>query len=326
MIAMIDMGSKKDYFASLFHLVRVAAHRLFAKEPASRDHLSILWLSSRMMTTLFRCTASPLLILLFGPVFVNAQPAYAGPDASICGSSYTMQGSPVPLGGVGSWSLVLGCGTSTNGNDPFQQVVDLCLGTSVWEWTVNDNGTITTDLVGVTVWDQNFPNANAGDDQTIIWPMNTALLSASPASAGPAVCWWTIESGSALLKNTGDPITTVVQMSLGNQVFCWNCINGPCGETSDCVSVNVVLSAGMTALANDPSTSFTWDQDTGFLTFTGKGLLTDLLVMDTQGRTIMAQSGHFSERSWSMSGLADGVMLVRATMNGRPKVHRFIVQ
>lgn len=36
MIAMIDMGSKKDYFASLFHLVRVAAHRLFAKEPASK--------------------------------------------------------------------------------------------------------------------------------------------------------------------------------------------------------------------------------------------------------------------------------------------------
>ncbi len=272
-----------------------------------------------------RLSLSLLLIVLCSHVLVNAQSASAGPDTSICATTFIMQGSPVPPGGVGSWSLVAGCGTSTNVNDPVQQVVDLCIGTSIWEWTVDDGVTITSDLVGITVWDENFPNAYAGEDQTIIWPMNTVLLSASPASAGPAVCWWTIESGSALLKNSGDAIALAVQMSLGTQVFCWNCINGPCGSTSDCVSVNVELSDGITALENDPSSCFTWDPNTLHLAYRGNGLLTDLLVTDTQGRTIMAKSAPRSERSWSMSGWADGVLLVRAIVDGHAKVQRFTV-
>lgn len=275
---------------------------------------------------MFRPTLLFIMPMLGTPVLVNAQVANAGPDTSICGDTFTMQGSPVPIGAIGTWTLVSGCGTSTNANDPVQQVVGLCVGTSIWEWSVDDGGSITTDMVGITSWDPSFPNANAGPDQIVPWSLNDAILSASPSSTGPAVCWWEIVAGNAYMPNSGDANTLAMDMPLGTTVFCWSCINGPCGTTSDTVVVEVVTSMGIAALADDPRSSFTWDASERRLTFTGQGLLTDLLVVDTQGRTLLADHGAMAGRSWSMHGMANGVVLLRAMVDGQPKVWCFAAQ
>jgi len=170
--------------------------------------------------------------------------ANAGPDQELCTpniTSTTLAGSPVIFPAVGTWTIVSGSGTIVDPNDPNTLVLDLEIGVTVLQWTV-DNGPcatgITTDQVTISVFDENNPVANSGPDQELCTPTTSTQLSGSPVTY-PAVGTWTVLTGTATITDPNDPNTTVTGMQPGEIVLQWTVDNGPCatGVTQDVVSI-----------------------------------------------------------------------------------------
>ena len=62
------------------------------------------------------------------------------------------------------------------------------------------------------------------------------LGSSAPA---PAVGTWTLVSGQATIAAPNDPFTAITGLGLGANVFQWTVSNGPCGSTSDEITIMV---------------------------------------------------------------------------------------
>lgn len=258
---------------------------------------------------------------------VRAQVADAGPDTSLCVTSYTMQGSPLPPGAIGTWSMVSGCNnvSITNAGSPTTNVNFFCTGVCVFMWTVNDNGSFTSDQVVITVYDPNMSVANAGMDQTIVGPQTWAQLSGSPAPMWPATCQWNWVQGSGVVVDPNDPNSIVTGLIVGDNILTWNCENGPCwsSPTVDTVVIQMMM---ITSLDNVNQ------QDAPMLTFDPRvrqvliqqGIHVDALdILDIHGRVVMTRSGNV--RSMGLNGLPDGIYLARAIVNGRRQVMRFVL-
>ncbi len=178
-------------------------------------------------------------------VYLDENPvANAGADQELCTpniTSTTLAGSSVIFPAVGTWTIVSGSGTIVDPNSSTTQVLDLGIGVTVLEWTV-DNGPcatgITTDQVTISVFDENNPVANAGDDQSLCTPNTSTQLSGSPVTF-PAVGTWTVITGTATITAPNDPNTTVTGMQPGEIVLQWTVDNGPCatGITQDVMSI-----------------------------------------------------------------------------------------
>ena len=173
--------------------------------------------------------------------------AFAGPDQEICIPTFpntiTMAGSIVFFPAVGTWTLVSGSGSITDPNDPNTTVTGLTVGTSVFQWTV-DNGPcpngVTTDQMTVFVFDQGNPVANAGPDFQLCTPLTSAQLQGS-ALNGPATGQWLLITGTGVFADPSDPNTIVSGISLGPNTYQWTVSNGPCLNpiTSDLVVVTL---------------------------------------------------------------------------------------
>ncbi|MEO8069330.1 MAG: gliding motility-associated C-terminal domain-containing protein [Flavobacteriales bacterium] len=189
--------------------------------------------------------------------------ASAGPDQSICVPTFpntiTLAGSVVIFPAVGTWTLVSGSGSITNPNDPNTTVTGLTVGTSVFQWSV-DNGPclngLTTDLMSVFVFDQANPVANAGPDFQLCTPLTSAQLQGS-ALNGPATGQWTVATGTGIFADPTDPNTIVSGISLGPNTYVWTVSNGPCVNpiTSDQVVVTLFNGFSQQAAAG-PDQSF----------------------------------------------------------------------
>lgn len=254
-----------------------------------------------------------------------AQVTDAGPDVSLCVDFYTMQGSPLPLGAIGLWTMVAGCGTINDPNLPNTQVVNLCVGSNVFQWTVDDGGNITSDIMVITVYDGSMAIANAGMDQTIIAPPNTAYLSGAPQPIYPATCTWTFVSGSGVLVDATDPNTVATGLTVGDNIFCWTCYNGPCGTSTDTVTVQMMLMTGMANGVAPAAEAFRFDPATQQLSFLGPGQLDEVTVLDMQGRSVQAVQRPTGRRRWDMAGAPQGLYIARAWVDGVPMDHRFVV-
>lgn len=174
----------------------------------------------------------------------NNPVANAGPDQELCTpsiTSTTLAGSAVTFPAVGTWTIVSGSGTIVDPNAPNTQVLDLTIGVTVLEWTV-DNGPCasgtTTDQVTISVFDANDPVADAGPDQELCTPTNTTQMAGSPVTF-PATGTWVLMSGTATITDPSDPNTTLTGMQPGGIVLGWFVDNGPCptGATEDYVTV-----------------------------------------------------------------------------------------
>jgi gliding motility-associated-like protein len=170
----------------------------------------------------------------------NNPVADAGPDQEHCSPNiFTVQlsGSPVTFPAIGTWSLVSGTGSIANANDPNTTVFDISIGESVFLWTV-DNGPcatgITTDEVRVRIFDENNPDAAAGDDQSFCTPVSSAALNGSAVNF-PATGTWTVVSGSGTVVEPALPNTSITALTPGVTVVEWTVSNGPCanGITTD---------------------------------------------------------------------------------------------
>ncbi len=263
-----------------------------------------------------------LTLLLCGATNSHAQVADAGPDTTLCVNYYTMQGSPIPPDGTGVWTLIAGCGNSTNPVDPVQLVVDLCVGTNVWQWTVTETGgsPITSNEVAITVFDAAAPVADAGPDQTIPAPPGTAVMNANPYT-WPQYCQWSVIVGAFTIADQTDPNTTMNGLLPGANVLQWTCYNGPCGTTTDQVTLNSFVWTGLGTAASQGAASLVFDPINKQIRADDGVAMSDLEILDIQGRSIIRVGAGTS--SISMADQPNGVYIARAVVDGRVHVMRF---
>jgi len=255
----------------------------------------------------------------------TAQVADAGPDTTLCVNFYTMQGSPLPVGATGFWALVSGCGTIVNAGSPTTDLNSLCIGTNVFVWYVDDNGTITTDQVVITVYDPNMPVANAGMDQTIVGPQTSAQLAGSPAPIWPATCQWNWVSGNGVVVDPNDPNSMVTGLIVGDNILTWNCENGPCwsSPTVDTVVIQMMMITSLEEVDPTPP-AFAWVPVQHRLQYLGTGRINGVLLLDAHGKAIPL-GRNAGQGSWQIPMLKPGVYLVRAEVDGSIVQHRFVI-
>ncbi|MCW5899497.1 MAG: gliding motility-associated C-terminal domain-containing protein [Flavobacteriales bacterium] len=173
----------------------------------------------------------------------NNPDADAGPDQQVCTplTSATMAGSPVTFPAEGTWTLIGGQGTITDPNDPNTTITDLGIGVNVFEWTVANgvcpNG-VTTSQVTITLFDADAPPADAGPDQELCAPDDTATLTGNEP-VGAAIGTWTLVQGTGVIADANAPVTTVSGLEVGENIFVWTLEGGECVTTTDQVSIFV---------------------------------------------------------------------------------------
>jgi gliding motility-associated-like protein len=251
----------------------------------------------------------------------NHPAANAGPDQSVCQGTPTvvsLTGNTPIIPATGQWSVVSGTGTFANPNSTSTTVSGLSIGLNVFRWTINNGpcGILTDDVV-VTVFDPNTPASNAGPDQAVCLPSNTAALAAS-ASTFPATGAWSVTSGSGSFANVNDPATQVSGLSLGTNVLRWTVNNGPCpsGTTFDELTILVYP-------ASQPTVSAGPDQQ---LCDTGSPVSTllagsSVIFPGTGQWTVVNGTGTFTNASSptsGVSGLSAGVNTFRWTVSNGP--------
>lgn len=184
----------------------------------------------------------------------NHPAANAGADQTVCQGSFTslsISANTPQIPATGQWSVVQGTASFNNATSPSTTITGLGVGVNILRWTINNGpcGTLTDELT-ITVFSPSSPNANAGPDQTVCLPSNSASLAGnSPIS--PAVGTWTVIAGSGSFTNPNSPTSTVSGLSLGANRFRWTINNGPCanGTTTDEVIITVFPASQPTANA-----------------------------------------------------------------------------
>lgn len=183
--------------------------------------------------------------------------ANAGPDQELCTpqTSTTLAGNSVTFPGTGLWTVIAGTGAFADASNPNTGVSGLSIGTNTFRWTITNGPCGTTqDEVSVVVFDGNLAASNAGPDQQICTPASSVTLQGSAVSA-PAVGTWVFASGSANISNANNPNATLSGLTVGTYVLQWVVANGPCGTTTDEVTIQVFDGNAANAAAG-PDQSF----------------------------------------------------------------------
>jgi len=169
-------------------------------------------------------------------VNVDAMPslANAGPSQNVCSTSANLNAVP-PVVGSGSWTVMQGGASVTSPSSSNSGVTGLTGAVNVFQWTVS-NGTCPSNSDTVVI-DLNFlPSAsNAGADQTIC--ASTSSLTANSPLVGAGL--WSVVSGGANVISAASSITSLSNLSTGQNIFVWTISNGVCPPSSDTVVVNV---------------------------------------------------------------------------------------
>ncbi len=183
--------------------------------------------------------------------------ANAGPDQDLCTpqTSTTLAGNSVTFPGTGLWTVIAGAGVFADASNPNTGVSGLSIGTNTFRWTIiNGPCGNSEDEVTILVYDGNLAASNAGPDQEICTPASSVTLQGSSVSA-PAVGTWVFASGSANISNSNSPNATLSGLTVGTYVLQWVVDNGPCGTTTDNVTIEVFDGSAANAAAG-PDQSF----------------------------------------------------------------------
>lgn len=272
-------------------------------------------------------TLRPLLIIpsCFLTLVTCAQFANAGPDTALCVNNYTMQAGPIPLGSTTQWTVVSGCGTIINPVLQNTAVIDLCIGTNVFQWTVINGGQTYIDQMSITVFDGDQPPASTEEFITLEPPTNSVQLIGSPVPTFPMTCLWTVISGTGTIAQPGEAVTTASGLSGGENLFQWTCDNGPCGITSAdlVVLVNGIVTSLPDAQAADLPRFFL-NTHTRQLHLFGGQHVQALSIADVQGRLV--RFGTLGDRSWDLATLPTGVYLLQALVDDMPVSTRVLLE
>ncbi|MBS1943744.1 MAG: hypothetical protein JST98_00760, partial [Bacteroidetes bacterium] len=186
---------------------------------------------------------------------VNAPAANAGPNQQLCtpATSTTLAGNAPVFPATGQWTVVAGTGVFANAADPHTTVSGLSVGVNTFRWRLNNGpcaNPITQSDVSVTLYNAANPVANAGPNQDLCTPANSTNLAGSAVIA-PATGTWTLVSGTGTIVSPNSPTTQVTGLAVGDNIFRWTVLNGPCTNpvtTSD-VRIRVYNSANPVANA-----------------------------------------------------------------------------
>ena len=186
-------------------------------------------------------TNDQMTITIFDP---NNPDANAGVDQSLCtsiGNTVTLEGSGVTFPATGVWTVNGGAATIVSPNSPNNTCYRLTVGTYIFTWSVNNgscpNGS-TNDNVIVIVADGAAQTAQAGADQSVCGTSSPVSMAATPPTGG-AIGTWSVVQGSAIFSNVNSPTASVTGLSLGIVDIRWSIDNGPCGITSDVITILV---------------------------------------------------------------------------------------
>ncbi|MCB0763521.1 MAG: hypothetical protein KDB84_02370, partial [Flavobacteriales bacterium] len=171
----------------------------------------------------------------------NAAAANAGPDQSLCApvASVTLAGSAPVAPASGQWTVVSGSGTFADPTVRNTTVSGMTIGNNVYRWTINNGpcpGAITSDDVIIRLFDPATATAQAGPDQQLCGTSVATLAGNSVAL--PAGGAWTVVSGAATIANANTANTSVSGLPIGVTVLRWTVNNGPCGTSSDDVTIS----------------------------------------------------------------------------------------
>lgn len=263
------------------------------------------------------------LVVLLATNCAEAQVADAGSDQAVCGAIAVLQGNAPGAGQTGSWQSVI---PGALFMDPFLEntpVGNLTFGPNDLVWTLTDGITSTADTVAIWAYDAAMPYANAGVDQVIVGPKNWAYLSGTPAPIYPATCIWTWVQGNGVIAAPTDPNTMVAGLFVGDNILVWNCDNGPCGMSSDPVTIQMMMATGITSAEVLGVPPLVFDPSTSQLRILGNTALAAAEVMDISGVCINRVGAGI--RTISMVDQPDGIYMARAIVDDRPVVYRFVV-
>jgi gliding motility-associated-like protein len=159
--------------------------------------------------------------------------ADAGADQHVCftATGLTLSGN-TPTLGSGVWTS-LGAATVTTPPAPNSGVSNLQVGNNLFVWTITNGACISTDTMNILV-DSNVI-ANAGPDQQICETQTTATLGATPVGVGTGL-WST--TGTAVITDPTDPLSTVSNLAAGSYQFVWTVTNSNC-QSTDTMNIDV---------------------------------------------------------------------------------------
>jgi gliding motility-associated-like protein len=190
--------------------------------------------------------------------------AAAGPDQSICSSSTVLAGNTATVG-TGMWTLVSGTGTLTNPSSPTSGVTGLGIGTTVFQWTINDSPcSSTSDQVTIT-------NTGGGPTVTITshtnvhcYGGNNGSATASATGSGNLTYAWAASGGNAATANnlTAGTYTVTVTDASG----CFGIATVAITQPLDSISAHVTTTPTPCGLTNGSAT-VTASGGTGSLTY-----------------------------------------------------------
>ncbi|MFO7789171.1 MAG: SBBP repeat-containing protein [Bacteroidales bacterium] len=156
-------------------------------------------------------------------------PADAGDDIALCQQD-TLS---LPGDDNGEWSLISGDANVDNTmspGGPIALVTDIGLGEHTLEFTMTNGACNDSDRMTITR--DSLVIANAGSDQEICDDDNTLLFgNEAPFAEG----LWSTSTGDAEIDNPEQPITSVSNISPGENVFTWTVVNGACMDSDSVV-------------------------------------------------------------------------------------------
>ena len=185
----------------------------------------------------------------------NAPAANAGPDQQLCTptTATALAGNAPVFPATGQWTVTAGSGIFADATDPTTSVSGLGVGVNTFRWRINNGpcaNPITQDDVSITVFNTDNAVANAGPDQELCTPTNSATLAGSAVIA-PATGTWTLISGSGTIVSANSPSTQITGLAVGDNIFRWTVSNGACVNptTTDDVRIRVFNSTNPVASA-----------------------------------------------------------------------------
>ncbi len=160
------------------------------------------------------------------------------PDQTLCNTSVFTMTQSAPSIGTGMWTLINGSATITDPTDPMTTVTGVLAGSSaVIRWTVSngicnafDNVAVHNDIQPIV---SNQPNQ-------ILCNTSTFMMTQTAPITGTGM--WTLVSGTAIITNPLDPITTVTGVAAGNSAIVrWTVSNGTCSAFDEVTLTNNLI-------------------------------------------------------------------------------------
>jgi hypothetical protein len=197
--------------------------------------------------------------------------ADAGTDKIACSNSTSLEGNTV-VNGTGAWTLIQGAANITDPADPLSTVTALDTGDNIFVWTITNAPCSTTSDTVIIHQAGTITTSVAGPDQNLC--TDNTVISANKPIVGTGT--WFLVSGSGIIANPLDSVTTVSGLGIGPNVFRWSITNPPCSPSNDDIIINVSGVPTPASAGNDQTVCTDFTGLSGNMPLSGIGTWTQI--------------------------------------------------